>query len=423
MRLLNKIYNTVIPALPQGDVDLLRKHKLFVNTCLFTALFGFGYGVMSYVIGFYTGVWTMALSVAFFIMCIGLLKIIPINTLGFVVGVYTVGLNAILVYSSGGLFVSPVSPWITLTAPIVLLLTNKRIAVVVVSICVVYVLGYFVVINSGYNFPFTYAEKYQLPFLALAMGGLVVIFFLIANTFESLKQQALDSLMKNQAELEKEQERSENLLLNIFPKDIAEELKNTGKAEARLHHDVTVLFADVKGFTMVSEGLSPSDLVKLLDTYFKRFDGIVQKYGLEKIKTIGDAYLAAAGVPSTNTATPINVVEAAIEMQKTNNAYKVLRQAENKPFFDFRVGINTGTVVAGVVGEKKYVYDIWGDAVNTAARVEQASEPGKINITESTYEQIQNEFVCSPRGKVLAKNKGPIAMYWVELPADEKSLV
>ena len=410
----SKIHRLTIPPLPSGDVDLLRKHKLFVNTCLFTTTFGAGYGILSYAIGFYTGIWTMILSVLFFTTCILMLRYINIKILGFVVSLYIVWLNAILVYYSGGLFTSPISPWITLTAPIVLLLTNRKTAYIVLAICIAYVIGYFLIIQSGYEFPFTYdKEKYQLLFLALAMAGLVAIFFLITNTFESLKKQALDSLVVKQKELEAEQKRSQNLLLNMFPADIAEELKNKGRTPARLHDDVTILFADVKNFTIVSEGLLPDQLVTLLDTYFQRIDGIIEKHGLEKIKTIGDAYLAAAGVPTANTATAKNVIEAALEIQSTNEAFKVLCQAENKPYFDFRIGINTGTVVAGVVGAKKYVYDIWGDAVNTAARVEETSEPGRINISINTHEHVKNHFVIEPRGPITAKNKGEIEMFWV----------
>lgn len=412
--ILGKIHEWFIPTLPSGDVDLLRKHKLFINTCLFTSIFGAGYGVMSYFIGFQTGIWTMILSVFFFSTCIILLRYINITILGFVVSLYTIWLNAILVYYSGGLFTSPVSPWITLTAPIVLLLTNRKTAYVVLAICILYVIGYFILIQSGYEFPFTYdREKYHYPFLAFAMAGLVAIFFLIANTFEKLKQQALDSLVAKQRELEFEQARSQNLLLNIFPADIAEELKNTGRTQARLHDNVTVLFADVKNFTIVSEGLLPDQLVELLDTYFQRIDAIIQKHGLEKIKTIGDAYLAAAGVPKANKATAKNVIAAALEIQKTNEAFKVLRQAENKPFFDFRIGINTGPVVAGVVGDKKYVYDIWGDAVNTAARIEENSAPGRVNISVFTYNQVKDLFIVQERGLISAKNKGKIEMFWV----------
>ncbi|MBN3583159.1 adenylate/guanylate cyclase domain-containing protein [Algoriphagus aestuarii] len=411
---LGNLHDWAIPSLPDGDVDLLRKHKLFVNTCLFNLIFGAAYGVMSYFIGFYTGIWTMMLSVVFFLCCIFLLRYVKINTLGFVMSLYTIWLNAILVYYSGGLFTSPVSPWITLTAPIVLLLTNRRTSYIVLSICILYVLGYYILIETGYEFPFTYdREKFHYPFLALAMAGLVAIFFLIANTFEKLKQQALDSLVAKQKELEYEQARSENLLLNIFPADIAEELKSTGRTQARLHDNVTVLFADVKNFTIVSEGLLPDQLVALLDTYFQRIDAIIQKHGLEKIKTIGDAYLAAGGVPKGNKATAKDVVAAALEIQKTNDAYKVLRQAENLPFFDFRIGINTGTVVAGVVGDKKYVYDIWGDAVNTAARIEENSAPGRVNISTFTYEVVKEHFELEERGLITAKNKGKIEMFWV----------
>jgi class 3 adenylate cyclase len=411
---LNKIHESTIPPLPSDDLDLLRKHKLFVNTCLVTAVFAVAYGLLSYAIGFDTGIWTMILSVVFFTACILLLRYVNIVVLGFVLSIYTICLNAVLVYYSGGLFTSPVTPWITLTAPIVLLLTNRKTAYVVLTICISYVIGYSLIIQSGYEFPFTYdKEKYQLPFLTLAMAGLVAIFFLITNTFESLKQQVLDILVAKQKELEAEQTRSQNLLLNMFPADIAEELKNTGKAQARLHDNVTVLFADVQNFTTVSEGLSPGVLVALLDTYFQRMDAIMHKHGLEKIKTIGDAYLAVAGVPGTNEASAMDIIHAALEIQHTNKAFNASRQQENQPYFDFRIGVNTGTVVAGVVGAKKYVYDIWGDAVNTAARIEETSEPGRVNISIHTYEHVKNHFTFEPRGLISAKNKGQIHMFWV----------
>jgi class 3 adenylate cyclase len=175
-----------------------------------------------------------------------------------------------------------------------------------------------------------------------------------------------------------------------------------------------VLFSDIKGFTSVAEKMTAQELVKEINTYFSAFDGIIQKYGLEKIKTIGDAYIAAGGLPEKNSATARNVIEAAIAMQQAVEKLKSERELLAKPYFELRIGIHTGPVVAGVVGIKKFQYDIWGDTVNLAARMEQSGVPGKINISQHTYELIKGQFSFVHRGKIEAKNKGEIDMYFVE---------
>ena len=156
------------------------------------------------------------------------------------------------------------------------------------------------------------------------------------------------------------------------------------------------------------------ELVKEINTYFSAFDHIILKYGLEKIKTIGDAYIAAGGLPEKNSATAQSVVEAAIAMQREVERLKQERIASNKPYFELRIGIHTGPVVAGVVGIKKFQYDIWGDTVNLAARMEQSGIPGKINISQHTYDVVKEQFTCIYRGKIDAKNKGEMDMYFVE---------
>jgi ligand-binding sensor domain-containing protein/class 3 adenylate cyclase len=216
------------------------------------------------------------------------------------------------------------------------------------------------------------------------------------------------------AEVVKQKEKSDELLLNILPSEVAEELKEKGYTTAKSFDEVTVLFSDIKGFTNVSEKMTAQELVKEINTYFSVFDGIIQKYGLEKIKTIGDAYVAAGGLPEKNSATVQNVVEAAIAMQQAIEKLKEERVTSNKPHFELRIGIHTGPVVAGVVGIKKFQYDIWGDTVNLAARMEQSGVPGKINISQHTYELVKEQFNCVHRGKIEAKNKGEIDMYFVE---------
>ena len=219
------------------------------------------------------------------------------------------------------------------------------------------------------------------------------------------------------AAIHKEKIRSDNLLLNILPADIAEELKTKGKAEAREFDGVSILFTDFKGFTGLSETMSAKELVAEINHCFEKFDGIVSKYGIEKIKTIGDSYMAAGGLPVSSHESAKNTVLAALEMQTFIEAHKTQRAAEQKPVFRMRAGIHTGSIAAGIVGVKKLHYDIWGDAVNTASRVESSGEAGRVNISEATYELIKNEpmFEFQCRGKVQAKGKGEMGMYFVSL--------
>ena len=221
-------------------------------------------------------------------------------------------------------------------------------------------------------------------------------------------------VVEEKAEVERQKEKSDELLLNILPSEVAEELKEKGYTTAKSFDEVTVLFSDIKGFTNVAETMTAQQLVKEIDTYFSAFDNIMLKYGLEKIKTIGDAYIAAGGLPEKNSATAQNVIEAAIAMQQEVENLKQERVTSNKPYFELRIGIHTGLVVAGVVGIKKFQYDIWGDTVNLAARMEQSGVPGKINISQQTYELVKEQFNCVHRGKIEAKNKGEMDMYFVE---------
>jgi class 3 adenylate cyclase len=215
-------------------------------------------------------------------------------------------------------------------------------------------------------------------------------------------------------EANKQRERSDELLLNILPEEVAEELKAKGSADAKQFDQVTVMFTDFKGFTQISEKLTPSELVAEIHTCFKAFDNIITKYNIEKIKTIGDAYMCAGGLPVTNTNHPVDVVHAALEIQQFMQAHLAQRKMEHKELFEMRIGIHTGPVVAGIVGVKKFAYDIWGDTVNTASRMESSGEAGKINISGSTYALVKDQFNCIHRGKIQAKNMGEIDMYFVE---------
>jgi class 3 adenylate cyclase len=215
--------------------------------------------------------------------------------------------------------------------------------------------------------------------------------------------------------LGKEKERSESLLLNILPAEVAEELKENGQAKAKLFDDVTVLFTDFKDFTKHSERLSPQDLVNELHECFKGFDEIITRYNIEKIKTVGDAYLAVCGLPQPNANHAEDMVKAAVDIRNFMLSRKAQNTEPNAQSFEVRIGVHSGRVVAGIVGVKKFAYDIWGDTVNTAARMEQNGEAGKVNISEATYSLVKDRFNCEYRGEVAAKNKGNLKMYFAEI--------
>jgi class 3 adenylate cyclase len=214
--------------------------------------------------------------------------------------------------------------------------------------------------------------------------------------------------------IRKEKDKSENLLLNILPYETAQELKEKGSTEAKLIEEVTVLFTDFKGFTAMSEKMSPRDLVADLNECFSFFDSVMEKYNIEKIKTIGDAYMAAGGLPTANSTHAEDVLNAAIEIRDFMEAGKQRKIAQNLPYFEIRIGVHTGPVVAGIVGIKKFQYDIWGDTVNTASRMESSGEIGKINISESTCQLVGDKFSCTSRGAIEAKGKGSMEMYFAE---------
>ncbi|MFI5154391.1 MAG: adenylate/guanylate cyclase domain-containing protein, partial [Chitinophagales bacterium] len=209
--------------------------------------------------------------------------------------------------------------------------------------------------------------------------------------------------------------KSDSLLLNILPDEIAEELKKFGRSYARKHDQVSVLFADIRGFTVLAETLSPEKLVAALDEVFRAFDNIVDKYDMEKIKTIGDAYMCACGLPKEDAENAIKAVRAALDMQQFIKGFGLVNKVQNLPVFEIRIGINTGPVIAGVVGSRKFAYDIWGDTVNIAAQMEQHGETGKINISQTTHQLIRDGFPCTHRGKVEVKSKGGVDMYFVNL--------
>lgn len=238
--------------------------------------------------------------------------------------------------------------------------------------------------------------------------------FLSVSATNSGAYNVLERLVSERTqELTIEKKKSDDLLLNVLPAEVAEELKIKGFAEAKYFDEVSVLFTDFVNFTIISELLSPQELVDELHYCFKAFDEIVVKYNIEKIKTIGDAYLAVAGLPNADANHAASTVKAALEIRRFT---KLRREQKGDKTFDIRIGIHSGNVVAGIVGVIKFAYDIWGDTVNTAARIEQNSLPGHVNLSEKTYELVKDltNFNFTYRGEIQAKNKGALKMYFVE---------
>ena len=250
-------------------------------------------------------------------------------------------------------------------------------------------------------------DRRQKTIIYVSIIVLILVFFLAMGLY---RRNIFIKKTKNL--IEEEKNRSDKLLLNILPEETAIELKQRGKVQAKKFESVSVMFTDFKGFTHYADNLAPEKLVETVDYYFSKFDEIIEKYGLEKIKTIGDSYMCAGGLPYPSQDHATKTVLAALEMIEFVNHAKTLNP-ENRTRFDVRIGINTGPVVAGVVGTKKFAYDIWGDAVNIASRMESNSQPGKINVTENTFTLIKDSFDCEMRGEIEVKNKGMMKMYFV----------
>ena len=216
--------------------------------------------------------------------------------------------------------------------------------------------------------------------------------------------------------LVRERQKSDNLLQNILPSEVAGELKENGIVQAKYFDAVTVMFTDFKEFTRISEKLAPAELVAEINLCFITFDNIISKYNIEKIKTIGDSYMCTGGLPVENKSHSEEIVRAALEIRDFMETEKLNRIRDGRAYFEIRIGCHTGPVVAGIVGVKKFQYDIWGDTVNTASRMESLGTVGKVNISQSTYEQIKDnpDFSFEHRGQIEAKGKGELEMYFVE---------
>ncbi len=244
---------------------------------------------------------------------------------------------------------------------------------------------------------------------------------LVEERTAKITEQA-ERIRSQHRDLENEKNRADALLHNILPAEMVEELKNKGRASARSYRTATVMFTDFVGFTKEAERMRPQALVSELDACFRGFDAIIEKYNIEKIKTIGDSYMCAGGVPIRNISNPFETVLAGLEMHRFLASREETNERLGLPLWKLRIGIHTGELVAGVIGSKRLAYDIWGDTVNVAKRLETSGSPGMVNISGVTYELIKDFFLCTHRGKVEAKNKGLVDMYFVEKVLPELSV-
>ncbi len=258
-----------------------------------------------------------------------------------------------------------------------------------------------VVFQSAFNAYDDGLDPYLSQVVNVSISGLICLALIWSMSV--LIDRSEDSLLA-------EQKKSDDLLHNILPANIIRDLKESGTTIPKKHKNITVIFTDFEGFTELVESISPITLVNELNEIFGRFDEIMEETGVEKIETIGDAYMAAGGLDKEMTNHAANCVIAAQKML----SYLEERNQSHELIWKMRVGIHTGTAVAGVVGKKKFAYDLFGDTINTTSRIESAGEAGKINISASTYELIKNDFTCVSRGKIFAKGKGKLDMYFVD---------
>ena len=267
-------------------------------------------------------------------------------------------------------------------------------------------LGLSVLIFGIYDFP---TDPFN-QFLFIYRNFIILIIALAAFLVTHFLYHAN---LRSEEKLKLERMKTDQLLLNILPETIAAELKQNGKSEP-VHFDcATIMFIDFKGFTQIAENLTPRELVTELDACFTQFDKITERYKLEKLKTIGDAYMCAGGIPKINATHAIDCCLAAMEIRAFMNQVKEIKQGLGVPYWELRLGIHSGALMAGVVGEKKFAYDVWGDTVNTASRMESSGTVGKINLSSVTFDLVKDYFECEYRGEVEAKNKGKMKMYYL----------
>ena len=396
-----------IGADPRDDEELRQKKALLVRLAILIAPISFVWGCLYLSLGSLVGI----APLVYFAVSVGSLVVFA-RTRRFQLFLVTQLVDILLAPTAGGLMLTGgflpsggVGLWGILAPLGALVFLELRQAVwwfvaFVVVFVVTGVAGE--VLFSDVDLPVWFISM----MLASNVVGAAAVSFTLLASFAHERNAALMALRA-------EQEKAEALLLNILPRSIAERLKASAHTIADDFGAASILFADVVGFTPLAQRLPPAEMVGILDQLFSRFDVLVERHGLEKIKTIGDCYMAAAGVPNPDEDHARKAALLALAMRDVLATPAVA----GEPGLELRIGINSGPVVAGVIGTKRFLYDLWGDAVNTASRMESHGTPGEIQITRATYELVKDQFVCEPRGTILVKGKGPMETWYLVGPA------
>lgn len=413
---LTRLRDYFLPPHAFEDEDRLHRYRLFVSVSFLTALYSAIFLPISIWMNYQVAILPIYISMSLDLIFPVLLK--NRVRLIYLANLYLLNIAVemtIFFVNTGGLSRNPENPVFLVVLPIIALLClNRRASFIWLGISLLILATIGIAEIAGVRFPMAMNSKYIPVFVTFSFCGLVALLFIFILIFDEAKNEVLSILEVQNKLLEEEKQKSDDLLLNILPAEISKELKETGKTKAHSYEVATVMFADFVDFTKIGERLSPEDLVFAIGNYFETFDQIVERNGIEKIKTVGDAYICAAGLPIPSTDNALIMIRVALEFLSALVELNDRRQILGDEVFNIRIGVNTGPLVAGVVGIKKFAYDIWGDTVNTAARLQENGLANRINISKTTYELIKHRFQCTYRGKIEAKNKGEIDMYFVE---------
>lgn len=370
-------------------------------TILFMTLYIFN----SMKIGFTGGVIIqVGLIFAFALSFIFLKSLLPLDFIGnYIAGIGFTGVVVLCFYTGGT--TSPVFPWLTMVPVVSLLFTRPKWAFVWLLVVLTFILFSKNVFNISASAQ-TYIFKFYEFFYITSFLGLVCTFFFMSLIYKKELIKTNNLLKLKTKEVEAEKLKADTLLHNILPVEIAQNLIKEGKTEAKSYEHVSILFTDFVGFTKYCEQISPVALVDLLHHYFQAFDEVMRKYGMEKIKTIGDAYMAVCGLPKPDGDHAVHAVKAGLDI------LKCIKQNQSAGYpLSIRIGIHSGSAIAGIIGTQKFAYDVWGDDVNMAARMEQSGLADEVNISSATYHLVKDKIPCAYRGKIMAKNKGEVDLY------------
>ncbi|MEP7266747.1 MAG: adenylate/guanylate cyclase domain-containing protein [Saprospiraceae bacterium] len=399
--------------------------------------FMFFYGIVSCYIQFRQGIYIqLILIVLFFSAFIWYRNKFPLDFIGNYISAIGFAGVISLCYFSGGLY-SPVLPWISLVPIVSLLFSRASYAISWLLLVIASILIYHLVLSNAIDLPVGYDLKYHDLFYLFSLLGLISTYFLLSLIYQhSLSKSKQNLIVKNMEiesknnilqeqtilinnqfiEIEKERIKSDDLLRNVLPQEIANDLKSNGRSDAKLYKNVSILFTDFVGFSKYCQTISPEDLIDTLHEYFIGFDKIIEKNCLEKIKTIGDSYMAVSGLPNASENHAYNAVNAGIEILqfvKDIQSNQKTKSSTHIHPMEIRIGIHSGSVIAGIIGNKRFAFDIWGDDVNTAARIEQIGPQQQVSLSEQTYNLVKDKMSCTYQGQFPAKNKGMLNLYTI----------